>query len=96
MPAPKGNNYNPAGRPKGARNQRTEEWEYFSEWMMTAGLDRFKQEIELLEGKDFIYVVKDLMEYFKPKLARQEVTGKDGKDLIPQPIMDLTKGGEKS
>lgn len=28
--------------------------------------------------------IMDLMEYHVPKLARTEVTGKDGKDLIPK------------
>lgn len=91
MAAAKGNHYSP-GRPKGAKNERTEQWERFSEWMMEAGLERFQREIETLEGKDYVQVVKDLMEFFKPKLARQEVTGRDGKDLKPI-LVQFINGG---
>lgn len=87
MAAAKGNSYSP-GRPKGSKNERTEQWEQFSEWMMEAGLERFQREIETLEGEKFVQVVKDLMEFFKPKLARQEQTGPGGKDL-PTPIINV-------
>ena len=33
-------------------------------------------------------------EYVKPKLARSEVTGKDGKDLLPTPILGGTLNGD--
>jgi hypothetical protein len=29
----------------------------------------------------------DLMEYHVPKLARTEITGKDGKDLLPKVLL---------
>lgn len=76
------------GRPVGAKDKRTEQWEKFSAFMLEAGLERFQREIELLEGEKFVQVVKDMMEYFKPKLARSEHTGKDGKDL-PTPILEI-------
>lgn len=80
MAAPKGNKFS-NGRPKGCKNKKTEQWELFSSWMMTAGLERFQEEMAKLEGKDFIVTVKDMMEYFQPKLARTEVTGKDGAEF---------------
>lgn len=72
MAAPKGHK-RWGGRQLGTPNQKTEQWEKFSEWMMTTGLERFQNEMAALEGKDFILTVKDLMEFFKPKLARTEL-----------------------
>lgn len=60
------------GRAPGVPNEKTEQWEAFAYWMMTDGIDRFKDEMELLEGKDFVNTVLALMEYFKPKLARND------------------------
>lgn len=35
-----------------------------------------------LQGKELLDAVNMLMEYFKPKLSRTELSGKDGKDLV--------------
>ena len=63
-----------AGRPKGGKNEKTMQWEKFSEWFLSEGLSRLETEMGTLQGKDYVFVVKDLLEYFKPKLARQENT----------------------
>lgn len=60
------------GRPKGSKNEKTEQWEKFATWFMSGGLERLEEEMGKLEGKDFVMTVKDLLEYFKPKLARNE------------------------
>jgi hypothetical protein len=67
----KGHNIS-GGRPKGAKNKKTVQWELFSEWMMSKGLERFQEEMNKLEGKDFVLTVKDMMEYFQPKLSRSD------------------------
>jgi len=69
------------GRPSGSKNRKTEEWQIFSDWMMGEGLIRFRQEMSKLKGRDYVITVKDMMEYFQPKLARTELTGKDGQNL---------------
>ena len=74
MAAPKGNTFG-KGRPKGAKNTRTEQWEEFSAWFLTEGMSKLEREMAMLEGKDYIVTVKDLLEYFKPKLARTELAG---------------------
>lgn len=89
MGAPKGNNFNPEGRPVGAKSKKTLQWEIFSEYMLGGGLEKFQKELNSLEGDKFVRSMIDLMEFFKPKLARSEVTGKDGEKLFPQPIMDV-------
>lgn len=79
------------GRPKGSKSRRTEEWERFADYFMQEGIERLRTEMAALEGKDFIATMKDLMEYFQPKLARNEVTGKDGTPFLPKQIMDVRK-----
>lgn len=88
-PFPKGNKL--AGSRKGIPNKRTVQWEVFSEYMLGGGLERFQQELNSLEGEKFVSNMISLMEFFKPKLARAELTGKGGKDLLPQPIMDVVR-----
>ena len=74
MPAPKGHpNWNKttnSGRPLGSKNRKTEEWERFTDWFLTVGIERLPEEMAKLEGKDYILTIKDLLEFFKPKHAR--------------------------
>jgi hypothetical protein len=78
------------GREKGTPNKRTQQWEIFSDWFMSQGMERLEEELGKLEGKDYVNTVRDLLEYFQPKLARQElVGGRDEKDL-PIPILPIS------
>lgn len=70
---------NPAGRIKGSKNSRTIQWETFKEAMMEGNLKRFQKELKKLEGKQYCDIVVDIMEFFKPRLARQ--VDKDGNDV---------------
>ncbi len=72
MPFEKGHKL-ATGRPPGAVNKRTEQWEIFAEWFMTEGMERLQKEMAELKPKDYITTCKDLMEYFQPKLARSEI-----------------------
>jgi len=72
MPFVKGQVANPKGRPNGSKDVKTEQWEQFSEWFLSEGMKRFEEEMKGLNGKDYIVTVKDLMEYFKPKLSRSD------------------------
>lgn len=77
-----------AGRAKGTVNKKTEQWDKFNEWFMEEGIEKLRVAMEQLEGKELIKEMKDLLEYFKPKLARNEVTGKDGEDVVLKLIID--------
>lgn len=66
------------GQPEGKKKTKTEKWDEFSAWFVCEGMGKFQAEMAKLEGRDFIITMKDLMEFFKPKLARTEHTGKDG------------------
>ena len=63
------------GRVEGSKNGKTKQWEQFSEWFMSKGMDRLETEIAKLEGKEYVLVVKDMLEYFQPRLSRTEVKG---------------------
>ncbi len=70
MAAPKGNCFNPAGRPVGSKSLKTQQWEYFVEYCMSEGLERFSVELNALKGKEYVNAFSGLLEYFKPKLSR--------------------------
>ena len=68
-------------RPNGSKNKKTERWEEFADWFIVSGMPKLKEEMSKLEGKDYIHTMRDLMEYFQPKLARLD--------------SDITSKGEK-
>ena len=80
-----------SGIQKGQKQQKTEQWEAISEYMVGEGLARFSEEIQKLPGEKFIYTYMQLLEYFKPKLARQEVTGKDGENQVHEVVVSFKK-----
>ncbi len=82
MAAHKGNQYNIKGRP-GAKNKKTVQWEVFSEYCLNGGLVKFKEELNKLNGNDYVDSFIKLLEFHKPKLSRQAVTDGDGKPLFP-------------
>jgi len=77
------------------KRNKQEQWEKFGTWFMTNGLEKMEKEMGTLGGKEYIAAIKDMFEYFKPKLARTELTGKDGKDL-PVPILGNIEKNEKN
>lgn len=74
------------GKPTGAKNKKTEQWEAFSEYCLTGGLDRFQKELNGLKGRQYVDAFLTILEFHKPKLARTELTGDDGKELVPKNI----------
>lgn len=74
-----------SGSRKGKKNVKTQQWETFSKYMMEGGLSRFQTELDKLQGKPFVDSMISLLEFFKPRLARTELTDKDGAPLFPTP-----------
>jgi hypothetical protein len=93
MPQPKGSTGNPNGRPHGALNKSTKDIKEAYKLLIENNLDNLTIWIEAVAAKDpekAIRILSDLSEYVVPKLARQELTGKDGKDIVP-PIIIIKK-----
>lgn len=63
------------GRKKGTPNKKTEQWEKFSEYCLQGGLEKFEQELNKLEGKQYVDAFLTILEFHKPKLSRTTLEG---------------------
>lgn len=71
------------GKPPGTKHLKTRlkeqigvsTWEQVGDWLTNEGLERYKEELGKLEGKDYIFGHNAMMEFFKPKLNRLTVDG---------------------
>jgi len=59
-----------------------ESWEAIQTYLTTKGAAKFIRSMNSQTGKSYANLFLQAMEYFKPKLARTELTGKDGKDVL--------------
>lgn len=70
------------GRPKGSKDQKTQDWHNIGEYLITKGAARYVEELQAAEGKEFMERFEKILEYFKPKLARTELSNEEGKDFV--------------
>lgn len=70
----KGKTNNPKGKPPGTKNERTKQWEELGKALVDRHAERANRVLDNLEDDKFIDQFGKLLEYFKPKLARSEVT----------------------
>lgn len=71
----KGESGNPTGRPNGAVNKRTEMWNQLGEYVVTSGAQRAMTILSDMDDEDFLHYYLTMLEYFKPKQARQTIVG---------------------
>lgn len=74
------------GKPKGAVNKTTRDIKEAYKMLIEdniPNLNKWLAQIAEKNPEKAIYILSDLSEYVIPKLARTELTAKDGKDLIP-------------
>jgi hypothetical protein len=69
------------GRKPNSPNKKTLETRALIQHVLDLNQEKLIQELSALDGKDFIQAYTNLFEYVVPKLARQEITGKDGESL---------------
>lgn len=72
------------GKPKGALNKTTRDIKEAYKMLIENNLDNLTDWLNKIADKNpekAIYILADLSEFVIPKLARQELTGKDGSKL---------------
>jgi len=72
------------GKVKGSKNLKSIQWEELGHSLLTNHSGRANQILATCDDEMFLDNYTKLMEYFKPKLARTEVTGKDGEKFLPE------------
>jgi len=75
MPFEKGKSGNSKGRPQGAVNEKTKQWEALGDAIITEHAERFNAILEHSDDENFQKYFMMILEYFKPKQARTEVSG---------------------
>jgi len=82
------------GKKKGSVNKITKDIRLAYQMLIENNLENMTDWLKLIAAKDpakAIYILSDLSEYVIPKLARTEVTGKDGESLqTNQTVVILT------
>ncbi len=76
-------------KPKGALSKKTKiaeklgfAWNDLQPYMEGAGIARYLAEMEALNGRDYIIAYTAMLEYVKPKLARQEIITNKPQQII--------------
>lgn len=70
-----GESGNPSGRPKGAKDKKTLAWDELGDYIIKGGAQKYLTIIKGLPNKEFLSRFEAIMEYFKPKQQRTELTG---------------------
>ncbi len=84
MAAPKGHNFNPRGRGKGTPNKATVNAREAIARLVDGNAHRLNKWLDQIAAEnplDAFRCFMDICEYHIPKLARTEITGKDGEKL---------------
>lgn len=80
-----GESGNPNGRPKGAKNKKTQQIREAYQKLTEDNLDNMNLWLAQIAAEDpakAMQLLLNLSEYIIPKLARQELVGNDGEDLF--------------
>jgi hypothetical protein len=89
----------PAGRGKGTKNKRTElreaiginSWQQIEHYLTTEGAEKLISSMKELRPGQFVYAYTGLLEYFRPKLSRQQLSAAPGEgEMEIHVTMNLT------
>lgn len=73
-PFKKGISGNPDGKPKGAKGKKTLAWERLGKYLIGEGAQRYELYLMTLDEKKFAEEFRNILEYFKPKQQRTDLT----------------------
>ena len=80
MGLPKGRTNNPGGKPVGTKAKRTLQWEALGDAIQTEHTDRFNRVLSEMPDDKFAEMYIKVLEYFKPKYNRTDLTS-DGEKV---------------
>jgi len=98
MPFTVGHKLSP-GRQKGSVNIKGEYWDSFKTYILSTGLRNLEADMASLSPKDRVYAIISMMEYFKPKLSRNQNVNeieKETLDKLTQLYKDLADAKSRS
>jgi hypothetical protein len=80
----------PAGRGKGTKNKRTElresiginTWDQIEDYLVNEGAEKLISSMRELRPGQFVYAYTGLLEYFRPKLSRQQLSAAPGEGEV--------------
>lgn len=91
MAQPKGKSGNPNGRPAGSKNERTKQWEALGNAIQEVHTERFNRVLAAMDDETFAKNYLQVLEYFKPKLARTEIQAA----VETKEVQTFTLGGKE-
>lgn len=91
MAQPKGKSGNPNGRPAGSKNERTKQWEALGTAIEQKHTERFNAVLAGMDDETFARTYLQVLEYFKPKLARTEIQAA----VETKEVQTFTLGGKE-
>jgi hypothetical protein len=82
------------GKPKGVKHQKTlvkealglQNWEGLKQYIETEGSTRLMEEMKKMKGRDLLYAMRYMTEFFKPKLRSIDAKVKANINLADEPI----------
>jgi hypothetical protein len=62
---------------KRGKSKKTEQWERMGEFILIEGTEKYIKHLKTLDGKEFAFEFRSILEYFQPKQIRSENNNKN-------------------
>lgn len=85
MPFKKGQSGNARGKPTGTKSKKTVQWELLGDSIMNKHTERFNGVLKAMDDDKFADTFIKVLEYFKPKQNRTDITS-GGEKINPPKI----------
>ena len=90
----KGESGNIKGRPKGSKSEKVKAWDELGEYIVGEGAERYMALLTDLGNDEFLKRFENILEYFKPKQQRTDITS-GGEALKPPQINFVDENSQK-